>query len=125
MAEGAAPRRGGESAHHRTPGTCTRCQGDGHEDVPLGRVARPEYPSARVITHLQMRGETFVLAILEGGGIELKLPLECSGRHALPLAEEVDDLSEERVKVHLGPSCPCGAAAEPAEAHGAVQANVC
>jgi hypothetical protein len=39
-----------------------------------------------------MRGEQFALEILEGGVIALKLPLECPVRHALPLAEEADDL---------------------------------
>src|SRR5262249_29257422 len=32
---------------------------------------------------------------------------------------------EDGVKVHLGASCPCGDAAEPAAAHGQVRANVC
>jgi hypothetical protein len=45
--------------------------------------------------------EEFVLEILEGGIIELKLPLECPVRHTLTLTEEVDDLIEEGIKVHL------------------------
>jgi len=45
--------------------------------------------------------EEFVLEILEGGIIELKLPLECPVRHTLALTEQVDDLIEEGIKVHL------------------------
>jgi hypothetical protein len=48
-----------------------------------------------------MRVEEFVLEILEGGIIELKLPLECPVRHTLALTEEVDDLIEEGIKVHM------------------------
>jgi hypothetical protein len=72
-----------------------------------------------------MRVEEFVFEILEGGIIELKLPLECPVRHTLPLTEEVDDVIEDGIKVHLGPSCPCGDDAEPAAAHGQVRADMC
>src|SRR5205807_3867525 len=39
-------------------------------------ITCPEQPSALVLTHLRIRVEEFVLKILEGGVIELKLPLE-------------------------------------------------
>ena len=64
-------------------------------------VARPEQSSALLITHLRMRVEEFVLEILEGGIIELKLPLQRSICHTLALAQEVNHVIKEGIKVHL------------------------
>src|SRR5215813_2615463 len=48
-----------------------------------------------------MRVEEFVLEILEGSIIELKLPLQRSICHTLALAQEVNHVIKEGIKVHL------------------------
>jgi hypothetical protein len=47
--------------------------------------------------------DEFGFEIFQVSVIEAKLPLQCPVRHALTLAEEVNNLIENRVKVHWHP----------------------
>src|SRR5262245_9920065 len=55
-------------------------------------VTSPTQASALVIDHLRVSIEEFILEIVEGVLVEVKLTLECPVRHALPLTEEVKNL---------------------------------
>jgi hypothetical protein len=61
--------------------------------------------------------DEFGFEILQVSVIEAKLPLQCPVRYTLPLAEEVNNLIEESVKVHLVPSCLCRGESRPTTAH--------
>jgi hypothetical protein len=68
--------------------------------------------------------EEFVLEIVEGVLVEVKLTLECPVRHALPLTEEVNNLIKDGVKVHRRPCSPCGSDTGLTAAHGPVRVNM-
>jgi hypothetical protein len=62
--------------------------------------------------------EEFLFERLQGLIIQMKLDLECPTCHPLALVQEVNNLIEDGIKVHLGPSYPCGGDAGPKAAHG-------
>ena len=67
-------------------------------------VARPDEDFALFIHRKALGVDEFGFEILQVGVIAAKLPLQGPIRHALPLAQQVHDLIEERVKVHRIPA---------------------
>jgi hypothetical protein len=65
-----------------------------------GNAPCPDQDAPALISGHLVRVQEFVLQIVQGLLIQLKLALECPIRHPLTLAQEIDDLIEEGIKVH-------------------------
>ena len=70
------------------------------------RVTRPDQDLPCSSHRQPLAIDDFVLDILQGGIVELKLPLEGPVGHAAPLAQEHDDLIHHCDKVHPVSSLP-------------------
>jgi hypothetical protein len=86
--------------------------------------SRPDEDFALFISREVLCVDEFGFEILQVGVIHAKLPLQCPVRRALPLAEEGNHLIENRVKVHLAPSCPCRGDSGPTTAHHQVSGDM-
>ena len=71
------------------------------------RVASPDQTAPRIIDHMGLRVEEFVLQGSELRVIQRELELEGAIGHAAPLAQEGDHLIHDRDEVHTVSSLPC------------------
>ena len=72
------------------------------------RVTGPDEDVAVLISSEVLRLDEFGFEITEESLIQVELPQQRPIRDALPVAQEVNDLIENRVKVHAPPSHACG-----------------
>jgi hypothetical protein len=61
---------------------------------------RPDQHAFILISGYLLCIEEFILEIIEGLLIQVKLALECPIRHTLALAQEIDNMIDKGVKVH-------------------------
>ena len=91
---GSGGRGGGK--RHPCGGRCRRDRGGGRR----AKVTRPDEAASRIVDHLGLRVEQFVLQGSELCVIQRELELQGAIGHAAPLAQQGDHLIHDRDKVH-------------------------